>query len=369
MSRAPLDPSVSHYLDLSRILAALLVVLHHVFEPPFHQGELTFPGRAAVIVFFVISGFVIAYSSHGQPDWQLYAVARLARIYSVAVPALTLSVGLVLAQEAWPGAPSTSITQPSARFVASLLFVNQFWNLSIAALTNGPYWSLCYEVWYYVMFGVAIYTRGASRVAALGVLALLVGPRILLLMPVWAIGVATFHLMRSGPSLPPAFARPLFWAFAAGAVWCIGYGTPLDSVSASISAALVDGYWQIGDFRAFIGGDARFLSDWFLGLVFAGSVWCSRGMWSKTSSVSQHWQAFVQACSSYTFSLYLYHAPVLVFAHAVLAGSLPKAVVPWAMLLLISVSVALLGRVTEHRKDPWVRLFNALLRRQARSSA
>jgi peptidoglycan/LPS O-acetylase OafA/YrhL len=55
--------SFSVYLDLVRIVSALMVVLYHSTcacsaRPPFHCSN---HGHAAVIVFFVLSGYVIAH--------------------------------------------------------------------------------------------------------------------------------------------------------------------------------------------------------------------------------------------------------------------------------------------------------------------
>jgi len=54
---------------------------------------------------------------------------------------------------------------------------------------NPPYWSLCYEVWYYALFGAAVYLPPARRMLWLVLLAAIAGPRILLLLPVWLAGV------------------------------------------------------------------------------------------------------------------------------------------------------------------------------------
>lgn len=368
MAKTPLDPATSHFLDLSRILAAFMVVLHHVFEPPFHSGAVGFPGRQAVIVFFVISGFVIAYSTDGQRDWRRYATARLARIYSVAVPALVLSWALLWVQNSWPGMPPSEVDQPAVRFVISMLFANQFWNLTVAALTNGPYWSLCYEVWYYVLFAILAFMHGLPRVVGVALLVAMVGPRILLLLPVWGLGAGLYHLMKRCRPAQPALERALFWLCVVLLVGCMLRGSPADRVTDWVRSHLVDGYVVVGPVRGFIGGDARFASDWLLGLLFAGCVFFSRnGLQAGRAWTA--WRHLVQVCSSYTFSLYLYHAPVLVFAHAALAPSLAPAAVPWVMLATILCVVALLGRYTEHHMEPWRRLFGTMLGRQARSSA
>jgi peptidoglycan/LPS O-acetylase OafA/YrhL len=63
----------------------------------FPRHPLHWPGLPAVIVFFVLSGFVIAFVTDGR-DRTLagYALNRLSRLWSVALPAL--GFGLILSR-------------------------------------------------------------------------------------------------------------------------------------------------------------------------------------------------------------------------------------------------------------------------------
>ena len=92
----PIAPSLSLYLDLTRFTAALLVVLGHAWLVLFPAHPLHWPGPAAVIVFFVLSGFVIAYVTDGH-DRTLadFTLNRLSRLWSVALPALVFGVVLL----------------------------------------------------------------------------------------------------------------------------------------------------------------------------------------------------------------------------------------------------------------------------------
>src|SRR4051812_7064241 len=86
--------TTSLYLDAIRLVAALLVFLSHGRFGFFSSGQNWLPscGREMVIVFFVLSGFVIAYAHARRPsDWRGYASDRLSRIYSVAFPAIVLT--------------------------------------------------------------------------------------------------------------------------------------------------------------------------------------------------------------------------------------------------------------------------------------
>ncbi|MBD0917172.1 acyltransferase family protein [Klebsiella michiganensis] len=83
----------SIYLDLIRFTAALVVVLSHAagftsLKIPIISGL----GTEAVVVFFVLSGYVIAYvSNNKENNYAAFFKARAIRIYSVLVPAILIT--------------------------------------------------------------------------------------------------------------------------------------------------------------------------------------------------------------------------------------------------------------------------------------
>lgn len=142
-----MEPLFSLYLDVVRLAAALLVFQSHT---NFRLLTASIPrlsayGHSAVVVFFVLSGYVIAYVvDTRERDARRYAISRGARIYSVVVPALALA--LVLDSIGRYINPSTYIGQAPhdswfARVMATLTFSNEPWGLSITAFS--PPWPDC----------------------------------------------------------------------------------------------------------------------------------------------------------------------------------------------------------------------------------
>lgn len=87
-----MNRQTSLYLDLVRFLAAVAVLVSHLCGQRF-TGGLLWQAEPyvdeAVDVFFVLSGFVIGYvTDQREATAKSYAIARLARVYSVALPAL-----------------------------------------------------------------------------------------------------------------------------------------------------------------------------------------------------------------------------------------------------------------------------------------
>src|SRR6195952_762457 len=140
-------------LDLLRLVAVLAVVLYHFgFWGPAHQTAI--PSMASfakygflgVPVFFIISGFVIAYSAEGRTATG-FAIARFSRIYPTFVFCMTLTFLAIV----FLGPPHFNATW--AQWAA---------NLFVAAPALGQaymdtsYWSLVIEVVFYAWVAILI---------------------------------------------------------------------------------------------------------------------------------------------------------------------------------------------------------------------
>src|SRR5580704_6327499 len=195
-----LSRGFSLYLDLVRVSVSLAVVLYHAsFEENggdwFRFGTI---GPDAVTVFFVLSGLVISYvADTKENNLELYISSRLARLWSVLIPALALTYLVNLVGVEINPVPHWIVPYGSAwQLLPSALFVNELWFHSVAPLSDIPVWSIGFEFWYYVFFGVIIFAPRKWRYVAVPIVALMVGPRILLLSPIWFFGVAVYQLGR-----------------------------------------------------------------------------------------------------------------------------------------------------------------------------
>ncbi len=211
-----IHPTVSIYLDLVRFVAAVFVVFTHLRHEKFSGNLLNYgsTGNEAVMVFFVLSGFVVAYAVDTKDNTlRDFLLSRLARLYSVALPALFLTVlidqtGRLIDASVYDYEYYRA-DWPVIRFVANLFFSTEFWFVSIRPFSNGPFWSLGYEFWYYMIFGVAVFLKGRTRIILITIMCLILGPKILLLLPVWLLGVGMYHLTRER-QVPKALGWFLF---------------------------------------------------------------------------------------------------------------------------------------------------------------
>jgi peptidoglycan/LPS O-acetylase OafA/YrhL len=308
-----MKPQLSLFLDIMRFAAAFVVFLHHLTSRPLNSVFPWVPwGHEAVLLFFVMSGFVIAFViDTKERDVRHYSVARLGRLYSVVLPALLLTVvadyfGRAAAPDLYASAP---YDHAFLRVLVNLVFLQQSWNLTVIPLSNGPFWSLAYEFWYYVIFGASMLLTGNRRVAVVGLACLLAGPRILALFPVWLTGVVAYRLSRSW--LPSqAVARLVFSLAAAALVAIVIAGNPLVSLGHEFRKAFPDDRLQVGPLRLFLGDTGDLCGDLLFGALFALLIVTVSGTVSESMTRGRA-AATARYLAGSTFSLYLFHAPLL----------------------------------------------------------
>lgn len=142
---------------MMRGFAAFYVLCHHLAIARFQMqgsicGFLLSFGQEAVLLFFLLSGFVVFYSTekHSDKGFARYFTRRILRIYPIFLLALLLSAVVYYLQ---PHAQGVSLKE----LAANLLFLQDFssgkpgvWFSTFAG--NAPLWSLSYEWWFYMMF-------------------------------------------------------------------------------------------------------------------------------------------------------------------------------------------------------------------------
>lgn len=147
------------YLEALRGIAALHVMLNHVFNSylnvkhAFWNSPFRF-GQEGVLIFFLLSGFVICYS-HGTRDadpggFKTYLFKRGRRIYPIFILSLGFAFVIQCVGSYCPGptdfrslAGNLFMLQDSPNRPG--VFVRPF-------ADNNPLWSLSYEWWFYMMF-------------------------------------------------------------------------------------------------------------------------------------------------------------------------------------------------------------------------
>jgi len=158
------------YIDGLRGLAASLVVAQHALEDIQKGGATQYGpltdyvnwGRFGVVLFFLISGAVIPFSFRGATPIRSFAVSRFFRLY----PAYWLSLPvLVLVSIHFGGRVFSTDT-----YLANLTMLQGFWGFDDV---SGPYWTLKFEIVFYVLCAVLFWRGRLENPHLIGGLALL----------------------------------------------------------------------------------------------------------------------------------------------------------------------------------------------------
>ena len=358
-----MNRAFSVYLDLIRFGAACLVYLYHSNQRWLVTEKLPLSnfGHSAVIVFFVLSGFVIAYvTATKENEWVTYTASRLSRVYSVVVPTLLVTVALdSIGRQLQPEVYTYPYDHFALRIIGSLLMLNEVWFISITTFSNVPYWSVTYEFWYYAAFGLILFLPG--RVAlptALGLL-LLIGPKLLLLAPIWYAGVLLYRWQTL-----KTMSKPLAWLLtvaSTAAIIGLHASGVLEKISAGFEARVGAEAFKALTFSKF------FIADYFLcALVFCHFAGVRRLAADLHAGLG--WvEGPIRWLAGFTFTLYLLHQPLFMFWGSVLRGD-PGSLLPWLLVTGLTLcSVMLIGHYTESKRGILKQTLTQWLRLRSRS--
>ena len=327
VSSAPAGERRLYWIDWLRFLAAFAVVVDHVHSfnwvRPAVYPDTAHPvvravfislctlGKQAVVVFFVLSGWLVGGHTirkmrAGTFDPAAYAADRTSRVYVPLVPALMLTIAIVRGLD---------LPVQGAGFAVCLCGLQNVFSIKVPGV-NGPLWTLGYEIWFYVLAGcAAVACRRASgtgqRTAGIVGSALAVGVCIALdgtYLVCWLLGAVGFRV-RECIALP---ARP--WAALAGTV-VMAAGTVVyqadTGVLPEVPPAIVG--WLPADAAQLVVGVGALL---LIASVVSLAPVTRAGRWIEKAGASP---------AAFSYTLYLTHYPVL-YLLAVSFGSRPPAV-------------------------------------------
>ena len=282
----PAKPTASSWAVLAALrwfLASIVMMLHleDTFVPSNSWSHfiVSFGGKAAVMGFFLISGYSIAHSYGERPDG--YFRRRFLRIYPLYCVAVLFTQFVVFITPS-PAVCLNGYAYVSAGFltsVANLLLLQQF--IAIPLTYNIPLWTLSIEVFYYLL-APFLYRRPQIAIALLVVASMI-----------------AFQFPLTNPPLYGYLVLVFFWP------WLIGFLVGQNQGRPTLPVIL-----------GLIGGVLVFISDKetpeplsvVTYLVTFGAI-----LTAPRFNLPKLVQKIANLLGDLSYPLYLFHLPLMIF--------------------------------------------------------
>ena len=376
-----LNGEASWHLNAMRGVAAVMVLMNHfrntffvTYQDVENQNIFTLLlysftglGHEAVMVFFVLSGFLISNSILkvlNNWSWKHYLINRLTRLSVVLIPALILGLIIDLTglyffdYSFFPHNMDERINVEV--FLGNLLYLQGF-QVSVLG-TNDPLWSLSYEFWYYLLFPAILLTitktKGLwtrfSYLIFTFICFFIVGKEVSFYFLVWLMG----------------FVVLIFPAIKIESKVLIA-STKIGSVLLFIITLGVSRLNLIS---------LPLIEDILVAISFSLLVYLTlhlQNVFNATSNLKEWYRNSAEWLSGFSYTLYLIHFPILIFLFALFSKFGMEKAQPSVLsilsgiILCISISIVayLFSLVTENKTKHIKELIYALIASAGKSIA
>jgi peptidoglycan/LPS O-acetylase OafA/YrhL len=348
---------VSLYLDILRILSAFYVFIYHVgsdkignevvFSTPNFSETLSlsyFSAHYFVIVFFVLSGFLITMSA-SRPNITIktFMTARIGRLYSVLLPALLLSflvAKILIVGNYYPINLVRNNTQIIQRILLNLTFLSQSWNLNATPPLNGPFWSVQYEFMYYLIIASWLLVKNNFKYVLILIIILLSGLKVMLLFPCWLIGSLLYLLISKKKTLNFGLSVILFFSTLILLFFIL-------SGKLNLPFEKTIGDHDFFGFLLFFSWNYK--ADILFSLIVATNVFAIFGLSKKieylnSSSLVNKLHSKIQIMSNCSYTLYLFHLPLLFLFATIIPYDKTSSINQIGLIIMVLVAVYFIAK-------------------------
>jgi len=318
-------------LDIIRVIAAVMVCLGHLRAALFVNYSqvndtnifyqffyfITGFGHESVVVFFVLSGFLVGGSilkRNLEFCFSTYIIARLSRLWVVLLPALIFTLiidhfsinnlSLIFSGDyssSLNSGPNGTYSTSLQTFLGNIFFLQTIYEPVFGS--NGPLWSLSNEFWYYLMFPLIIIGIKHHRIKVkLAYLSTLLIITVLILPSYYLVGFSAWlmgtlvYWVNSNLQFKDSFFRKKY----------ILKGSVLFLILALCWSRLIEK-----------GNIVDFLSDWLLSIPI--SIFLITSLANRfAENVSLKKVKYITLMSDMSYTLYLFHFPIIMFVFSLL---------------------------------------------------
>ncbi len=209
------------------------------------------------------------------------------------------------------------------------------------SLSNVPHWSLCFEVWYYVAFGLFLFAPRKYRWFLVAGLPMLLWPKVTLLFPLWLLGVFLYHWRRGYD-----ISEGTGWLFWLGSM--VGLLAFAQADIARLTTDLLQSligpvcHREVTFVEFFIG-------DYLLGPLIFLSFLGFRRITLRFGWLLKPAERRIRYLVGFRFSIYILHQTLILFFAALFDGDPAGYGFYPSMMLAVAASVWLLSLITERR--------------------
>ncbi|MEU0567179.1 acyltransferase [Nonomuraea sp. NPDC005983] len=318
-THAPPPAHRQAWLDTLRGVAVLAVLFEHLLDPLFPEVRANISpwfdfGQYGVMVFFLVSGYVVPASLERRGSVAGFWISRLFRLYPLWIVAATIGTVFGLVQ-VYSALPSQLSDHPVASGIAHLTMLQDF--LQVVSVIN-VFWTLSYEMVFYLLV-TAIFVfghrAGTTRTLTIAMAGVLVGG----VLPAGALSrglggdlvvlIATVVLLLGLAAILGGGHRVRLCGAAAVAVLAVVLLGVNSRIGAWQSLAIVSTMFAgTALYRLDQGQLRRRVTGWMIGLVpvvsIAAAIWFGPGWgmsdeqalafrWSWSAAVAAAWLTFL----------------------------------------------------------------------------
>jgi hypothetical protein len=327
--RVGIPDQYSLFIHFWRIVATASVFIGHATRPDIlFDIDLSLVGRATIPTFLMISGYFTTMSFSNGGRFLKKIAKRYCILYVFFVPASVLvllmdfymvgSGAPILLKDKFD--PDLSLLRIAADSFNLLTFSGEYWRpgtFGQGVFSNEAIWTIDYIMGFTLLSGGIFLLAGWRRVVAILIISALIGPKVLLLAPLWFAGALAYRLQRQITGR---------WRLEGIARGCI-----VLAVVSWISIEFMDVGEQLYqwsksfapyEIRQYLGMSKRFLWQWsyipslFLLLLFSRVL--------LDGPVSATVMKAVSTVSKYALPIYAIHFSLMYFVQAFIPDYIPR---------------------------------------------
>ncbi|SCY45802.1 acyltransferase family protein [Desulfoluna spongiiphila] len=345
----------SDFFNFLRWISALVVVIGHccmfkrLLHPDNQEGissiytYIASHAHSAVMIFFVLSGYLVAYSVSVKKATKSYNIKdyfldRWSRIYSVLLIAIlfTLLLDFIGAKYSPDYLNPEYVPQDrwGIRLFANLICLQGIQGFRIQMGTNPALWSIGYEFVYYILFGLIsfrhdIFKNNKQFFLCVSGILLAVGFKMTSYYFIWLIGVFAFYISKKINIKISYLNLTLFLA---------GF-LILNHFVVYKNVFQLNEFWR------------DFTLATYLGAILIFDI----------ESIGKRYICkFNRFMAEFSYSLYAFHLPIIFFYYSVMVKSFNCTSNQWVSGLILSTVCLLFARLSYHFTETQQKKYRAL---------